>query len=357
MNDRQSERVETVLSCADLAANLDFFVGAGFRLESIYPADDPRVARLWGHGARLCLQRGEDRGGVLRLLGREGAPLVAPNGTRLEFLGEQLALPAFPAPELVVADAAGPWVEGRAGMLYRDLIPGRCGGRLIASRIRIESGGKVPDYVHHHEVAAQLIYCRAGWVRVVYEDQGPPFELRPGDCVLQPPGIRHRVLECSDGLEVVEVSSPAEHVTHVDHDLELPTTSLQPERRFGGQRFVRHQVSRAGWAEGVAGWSGWRARETGIGAATEGAMDVVVRRPGSGFEAFDEGPQVRLWSVLGGVAELGVAGRRWGLGADAACVVPPGVPARWRPLSTDCELLEVRLPAVPTSLRDAVRKS
>jgi quercetin dioxygenase-like cupin family protein len=40
-----------------------------------------------------------------------------------------------------------------------------------------------------------MIYCHRGWVRVVYEDQGEPFVMHPGDCVLQPPGIRHRVLE------------------------------------------------------------------------------------------------------------------------------------------------------------------
>ena len=33
--------------------------------------------------------------------------------------------------------------------------------------------------------------------------------LRAGDFVTQPPTIRHRVLECSDGLEVLEVGSPA----------------------------------------------------------------------------------------------------------------------------------------------------
>ena len=48
---------------------------------------------------------------------------------------------------------------------------------------------------------------------VAYENQGPPFLLRPGDMVIQPPEIRHRVLESSDGLEVVEIGCPADHVT------------------------------------------------------------------------------------------------------------------------------------------------
>ena len=91
--------------------------------------------------------------------------------------------------------------------------PGRLGGRFIASHITIPAGGPVPDYVHYHDVRYQSIHCVRGWVRVVYEDQGPPFVLEAGDCVLQPPGIRHRVLESSPGLEVVEVGSPAAHPT------------------------------------------------------------------------------------------------------------------------------------------------
>ena len=33
----------------------------------------------------------------------------------------------------------------------------------------------------------QLIFCYRGWVEVVYEDQGAPFILHAGDCVIQGP--------------------------------------------------------------------------------------------------------------------------------------------------------------------------
>ena len=52
--------------------------------------------------------------------------------------------------------------------------------------------------------------------------------MHPGDCVLQPPQIRHRVLESSAGLEVLEISCPAEHETWADADLDLPTTEVRP---------------------------------------------------------------------------------------------------------------------------------
>src|SRR5262245_49822828 len=124
-----------------------------------------------------------------------------------------------------------------------------------------------------------MIYCKAGWVRVVYEDQGEPFVLEAGDCVLQPPEIRHRVLEASPGLEVVELSCPAEHVTMVEHDVDLPTAARRPDRDFGGQRFVRHQATGATWQPWR--WAGSEARDTGIAAATDGLASVQVVRPAS----------------------------------------------------------------------------
>ncbi|HEY6461485.1 MAG TPA: hypothetical protein VIY73_15065, partial [Polyangiaceae bacterium] len=177
---------DAVLPCEDLDEALAFLTGRlGFRLDAIFPADAPRVAVVSGHGLRLRLVC--------------GAPL------------EPSAEPPPVQPSFVLTSAGdeASWVRGRAGMRYRDLVPDRRGGRFIASHIQLREGGPVPDYVHFHEVRFQVIYCRAGWVRVVYEDQGPPFVLDAGDCVLQPPRIRHRVLESSAGAEVIEVGSPA----------------------------------------------------------------------------------------------------------------------------------------------------
>ena len=149
-----------------------------------------------------------------------GRPRATPGRTDVELVvDEPVALPDAPPAAGIVThlDSDAPWVVGRAGMRYRDLIPGRLGGRYIASHIEIPDGGEVPDYVHFHDVVFQMIFCAAGWVRLVYEDQGEPFVLHAGDCVLQPPLIRHRVLEASPGLEVVEIGCPAEHLTRRDH--------------------------------------------------------------------------------------------------------------------------------------------
>jgi quercetin dioxygenase-like cupin family protein len=280
---------EAVVPCDRIEEAVSLFTERlGYRLLAIRPSDDPQVAIVEGHGARVRLQR------------REGAthpyaPLAVPN------------VPVSFA--LSRADEGARWTEGRAGMRYRDLVPGRQGGLVVASQIRIEGGGPVHDYVHFHDVRLQLIYCARGWVKVVYEDQGPPFVLREGDCVLQPPRIRHRVLESSAGLEVVEVTSPADHGTFVDHDLELPTAQVRPDREYAGQRFVRHEAASAAWEP----WpkAGFEARDLGVAAATSGLAFARVARPRG---APDVGVSARLpvpvfVFVLGGDVTLRCEGR------------------------------------------------
>jgi quercetin dioxygenase-like cupin family protein len=161
------------------------------------------------------------------------------------------------------------WTTGRVGMLYRDLTPHSLNSRVVVSQIRLPFDGEVPDYVHYHKVDFQMIYCVKGRIKVVYEDQGEPFWLETGDCVLQPPEIRHRVLECTAGAEVIEVSMPAEHETWVEHDITLPTNTLNPAREFSGQRFVRHIA-----AENAA----QDRRDLGISAATGDRYSAYIQK-------------------------------------------------------------------------------
>jgi quercetin dioxygenase-like cupin family protein len=293
----QNIRAEVCLPTRALAEDIGFFSKTlGMRLERIHPADDPRVAVVSGHGLRIRLETSEAPPGDIRLLaddpvliaGGETA-LVSPGGTRVGI--EPLAPPVIQPPTehaFVVrrlADGA-PWVVGRAGMEYRDLVPGRLGGAMIASHIRIPTGGPVPDMVHYHRVGFQLIFCIRGWVDVVYEDQGGPRRLFPGDCFVQPPEIRHRVLHASDGIEVIEIGVPAEHATVIDHDMTLPTPHDRPDRAFHGQRFVHNRAEGAAWAP--ARLPGFIARDTTVAENTGGVAAVTVLRPGEGSAADDD---------------------------------------------------------------------
>ena len=345
---------ELVLPCPELEPTLAFFTDRlGFRLEAVFPAEAPAVAVIAGHGLRIRLERGGPGSpGVLRLHGPGfggGRELVAPNGTVVQLVQADPPLELPPLSSSLVVTRLGDgasWGVGRAGMRYRNLLPDRLGGRFVASHIRIPDGGPVPDYVHYHGVRFQVIHCYRGWVRVVYEDQGPPFVLQAGDCVLQPPGIRHRVLESSPGLEVIEIGCPAEHETRVDHDLELPTPRLRPGREFGGQRFVRHEAAGARW--GPWRLAGYECRDSGIAAATGGLAGVRVIRPsGTAEEAsLSHDGELLFHFVLEGSLVLRPAGHpAESLGPGDVFAVPAGLAHALAEPSTDLELLEVSLPA------------
>lgn len=295
----------------DLTAAIEDLRGQGFRLDVIYPADDPRTALM-------------SRDGEAVRLTTPGAPELPRRLPRFE-------------PEFVVTRAGGAPGRGRAGMLYRDLVPSRLGGRYVASHITIPEGGPVADYVHYHRIALQLLFVRRGWVRVVYEGQGDAFVLREGDLVLQPPEIRHRVLESSDRFEVVEIAAPAVHATYADHDLELPTRS-SPERIFGGQRFLHHIAADTPWTPG----NGGQAQETQLLTATSGLAEARLLRPLRG-EALTFGGQVGelvLGFVIDGSATLDYRGMHE-VGSADAFVIPPGAAWQLRHPSTDFRLFHV----------------
>lgn len=243
-------------------------------------------------------------------------------------------------------------------MHYRDLIPGRLGGAIIASHIRIPDAGPVPDKVHYHDIGFQLIYCCRGWVRLVYEDQGPPFVLSAGDCVIQPPRIRHRVLESGEDLQVVEIGVPAEHLTTIDHDLELPTPHHRPEREWDGQRFVHSLAEEAVWKP----WRlpGFQARDTGVRAGTKGVATVVVARPSAGGRAgavASHDSDILFTFVLTGSCTLNGQGHgSYELTEGDAYVLPPELKTSLTDCSEDLTLLEVSLPGeFETTIHEQIR--
>ena len=293
--------------CGDLSAAIDDLRRDGFRLDLIYPADDPHTA---------VLGKGDES---VRVTTNPGGAL--PEG-----------LPHF-APQFLLSRGDGSAGEGRAGMLYRDLIPGRLGGRYIGSLISIPEGGSVADWVHYHRISLQMITVRRGWVRVVYEDQGEPFVMREGDLVLQPPEIRHRVLESSPGLEVIEIGAPAVHATFADQELQLPN-SANPARRFGGQRFLHHVAADTAWTA----YNGGEAQETAMAEATDGLAEVRTLR--GNFSAPPHHGELVFGFVLDGSANLDASGEHR-LDSGDAVAVPPETAWRVSRASPEFRLLQV----------------
>ena len=347
-------RAEIRLPTKELRDDLPFFTKTlGMRLDMIYPADNPEVAVFSGFGLRIRIEKGASEApGTIRLLtdAPEAFPsrrLTAPNGTKVEIddLNPPLVMPATEHAFVVrrLADQA-PWVIGRAGMHYRDLVPSRLGGAIIASHIRIPDGGPVPDMVHFHKVGFQLIFCVNGWVDVVYEDQGPKIRLTAGDCFIQPPEIRHRVLEASDGIEVIEIGVPAEHVTEIDHVMELPTAHLRPEREWQGQRFVHNVGSQSPFKPFRI--PGFEARDTTINANTKGVASVMVARPtNTPAPATKHDTDILFTYVMSGEMTLHGTGKDpYRLTMGDAFVIPPGMATQYSDVSKDLQLLEVALP-------------
>ncbi len=349
---------EVVLPCSVLDETLSFFIEKiGFRLESIFPADEPREAVITGFGLRLRLKKnGTGVPGVIHLyreysetIFEDETVLVAPNGTKIKMIKPDSFLVIPEGNQLLTVsrlNEGSVWKPGRAGMEYRDLIPDRQGERFIGSHIRILDAGPVPDYVHYHNVRFQMIFCYKGWAKVVYEDQGHPFLFNSGDCVLQPSGMRHRVLENSSGFEVIEISCPAEHLTLVDHDLKLPTKKIRKDRVFKGQRFIHHKAKNASW-------SAWRSvdfecRDTGISIATDGLASVkVIRSRTVDMQvSFNHSVEFHFIFLLSGLVKITCEGHQsYTMSTGDSIVIPSKMGHSLSECSNDLEFLEVIFPS------------
>ena len=115
----------------------------------------------------------------------------------------------------------------RSFMEYRDLgVETATHGQFRAHVIRIKKDADSHDLhttgLHQHLCDFQMFYVLSGWIKFVYEGQGE-HTFRAGDCIVQPAGIVHNELDCSDDIEVLEVYSPAVHETRVVN--EMPATA------------------------------------------------------------------------------------------------------------------------------------
>jgi len=348
---------QVVLSSNDLSADMSFFSSIGFRLDNIFPSDDPAVAIMSGHGMSICIDKNEKKSLLTiyiltdtpEIIGEGKKEYMAPNGAIIKIKPKTYQLETPPTQhkfEIRELRDKEPWVIGRAGMLYRDLIPDRLGGSIIASHIRIPNGGPVPDMVHYHTIGFQLIFCYQGWVKLVYEDQGEPFILNAGDCVTQPPEIRHRVLEASDNLEVIEIGVPASHMTTIDHEMELPTKTFNPKREFQGQTFCHHTLKNAVWEK----WEleNFKFRDTGINTTTKGAASVIVIRSdikSNKDEMLTHNADILFTFVMEGEMQLIADGQgNHQLTKGEAFVIPPKMKYKIKNVSDKLELLQVSLP-------------
>ena len=121
------------------------------------------------------------------------------------------------------------WAPGLREIFdYRDLgIKDGTNGDYVAHLIKA-NGKKQEDKVQHwhvHECDFQLVLVLNGWATFEYAGQGV-HTIRKGDCILQPPNIPHREIDCSTDFEVLEVVAPASFTTH---NVEAPAEASAAE--------------------------------------------------------------------------------------------------------------------------------
>ncbi len=348
MVEKRNDHAFSVLPSSDLQADIAFYTrDLGMRLLSVYPADSPVIAELSGLGLSLRLDshlRNDQPGALLiKTEDKPEQPVQSPSGTTIAWERVVNAVPqSFDNHRLEICTLRGssPWVVGRAGTHTRDLIPSRLGGGIVASHIRVPNGGPVADRVHYHTTSFQLVYCVQGWIKLIYEDQGQAITLKAGDCVTQPPHIRHRVIETSNGLEVIEIGMPAEHVTAIDNDMLLPNDRVDSHRLFDGQRFCHHRIANASWVPHRL--PGFVSCDTGTATASENIAGARILKAAHVSQAYKAThcADVLFSFVLAGSMRL----EKQLLVAGDAFTVPPDDAYRVSDISKDTTVLEVSIP-------------
>ena len=101
----------------------------------------------------------------------------------------------------------------RGFFAYRDLGIGEAtGGEFGAHVIRVIKPCEGGTGRHRHGLGFQMVYVLQGSCRFWYEGQGE-VGLERGDCVYQPPGIEHELMQVSADCELLEITMPADFST------------------------------------------------------------------------------------------------------------------------------------------------
>ena len=87
-------------------------------------------------------------------------------------------------------------------------------GKVGAHVIRAVPGQHPDAPRHSHALGFQFVYVLKGWAIFEYEGYGQ-HKLVAGSTVYQPPGVKHKEIDHSDDLELIEITMPADFETTV----------------------------------------------------------------------------------------------------------------------------------------------
>jgi len=139
-----SSHAAIVVPSSSLEADIAQLENIGFVLVTIFPADEPRVARLDGHGLSLRLEVGSDAGVPSIRVPGLATDVVTSMGAKVVADSADFVMPY--RDDRYVFTSGGDWGQGRAGMQYRDLIPDRqrwAGHRVAYPHCRARTGARL----------------------------------------------------------------------------------------------------------------------------------------------------------------------------------------------------------------------
>ena len=129
---------------------------------------------------------------------------------------------------LIISHADGA-SYGKAGIrdqfVYRHFgVEEATGGKYGAHLIRSGDGVSPIENHIHTDIDFLIVLVTKGWVTIWYEGRGEET-LRAGSVHMLPPEIKHGVLDWSDDLEMLEITSPAESGTSALSAEEMQVTA------------------------------------------------------------------------------------------------------------------------------------
>ncbi len=98
---------------------------------------------------------------------------------------------------------------------YRDLGMSKATGGMVQAHVIRFVPPCLPEEVsklHFHDVEFQMVYVLKGWIKTELDGQGA-VTMHTGSAWIQPPRIKHKVLDYSDDCEVLEIVLPADFET------------------------------------------------------------------------------------------------------------------------------------------------
>ncbi len=102
----------------------------------------------------------------------------------------------------------------RADVEYRDLgLAAATGGRIGAKHIRAIRPFEKETGWHWHDMTGHFVFVIRGWIKFRFAGTADMVTVNVGDCLSQPGGVAHNVIDRSDDLELVEINMPADFST------------------------------------------------------------------------------------------------------------------------------------------------